>query len=161
MRSVIFVLLLTGTVLAGPGSWEALEHGPSAEVPMEPAVPEGDAKKLIVMVGPLMTDVEAEANPGAGRPQEGVATDVLGYLVELISGIPLDEYFRTRIFEPLGMVDTGFSVPPEKIDRFAANYTRGRDKKPRLEDDPATSDYAKPATFFSGNDCSDERRSNS
>ncbi len=48
------------------------------------------------------------------------------------------------------MVDTGFTVPEDEIDRFAANYTRGRDKKPRLEDDPATSVYAKPTSFFSG-----------
>jgi len=90
-----------------------------------------------------------EFSPGT-RWNYSVSTDVLGYLVEQMSGVPLDEYFRTRIFEPLGMIDTGFTVPPDKIDRFAANYTRGRDKKPRLEDDPATSVYARPTTFFSG-----------
>ena len=48
------------------------------------------------------------------------------------------------------MVDTGFIVPDEKIDRFAANYGRGRDKSLRLLDDPLESGYRKPRTFLSG-----------
>ncbi len=80
----------------------------------------------------------------------GVSTDICGYLVEVISGQPFDEYLQEQIFEPLGMVDTAFDVPPEKIERFAANYERGPDRQLRLLDDPATSQYAKPQTFFSG-----------
>ncbi len=49
-----------------------------------------------------------------------VACDVVGRVVEIVSGQSLDEFFRTRIFEPLGMVDTDFHVPPGKQDRFAA-----------------------------------------
>ncbi|RPI87086.1 MAG: class A beta-lactamase-related serine hydrolase [Chloroflexi bacterium] len=52
-----------------------------------------------------------------------MGTDVLGYLIEAISGQPLDVFFKERIFEPLGMVDTGFYVPEEKLDRLAALYT--------------------------------------
>jgi CubicO group peptidase (beta-lactamase class C family) len=52
-----------------------------------------------------------------------IATDVLGHLVELISGMPLDEFFKKRIFEPLGMVDTDFFVPTEKLPRLATLYT--------------------------------------
>ena len=51
-----------------------------------------------------------------------VSTDVLGYLVEVVSGMPFEEFLQTRLFGPLGMVDTAFSVPPEKVDRFAALY---------------------------------------
>ncbi len=51
-----------------------------------------------------------------------VATDVLGRLVEVISGQPFDQYLADRIFGPLGMHDTGFWVPDDKADRFAANY---------------------------------------
>lgn len=51
-----------------------------------------------------------------------VATDVLGYLVEVISGKSLDVFFEEQIFQPLSMVDTGFYVPQEKADRFAACY---------------------------------------
>ena len=80
----------------------------------------------------------------------GVSTDVCGYLVQVLSGQPFDEYLQEHIFDPLGMEDTGFDVPAEKIDRFAANYERGPDKQLRLLDDPATSNYAEPQTFFSG-----------
>ena len=52
----------------------------------------------------------------------GVSTDLLGYLVEVVSGMPFEEFLQTRLFGPLGMVDTAFSVPVEKLDRFAALY---------------------------------------
>lgn len=52
----------------------------------------------------------------------GVSTDVLGYLVEVVSGMPFEDFLQFRIFGPLGMDDTGFSVPSEKADRFAALY---------------------------------------
>ena len=54
----------------------------------------------------------------------GVSTDVLGRLVEVVSGLPLDEFFRTRIFEPLGMTDTDFHVHDEWMDRLATLYVR-------------------------------------
>lgn len=49
----------------------------------------------------------------------GLNTDVLGYLVEVLSGMPLDEFLRTRLFEPLGMKDTYFLLPKEKASRLA------------------------------------------
>eukprot|EP00045_Choanoeca_perplexa_P005469 m.46324 g.46324 ORF g.46324 m.46324 type:complete len:462 (+) comp13138_c0_seq1:69-1454(+) len=51
------------------------------------------------------------------------ATDVLGYLIEVVSGLSLPDFFHQRIFEPLGMSDTAFHVPVDKRDRFAACYT--------------------------------------
>ncbi len=56
-----------------------------------------------------------------------VSTDVLGYLVEVVSGMPFEEFLQTRLFEPLGMVDTAFSVPPEKRDRLATLYRRTKE----------------------------------
>src|SRR5205085_2027740 len=50
----------------------------------------------------------------------GVSTDVLGRVVEVVSGQSLDDFMRTRIFEPLGMTDTAFFVPPDDVDRLAA-----------------------------------------
>jgi CubicO group peptidase (beta-lactamase class C family) len=52
----------------------------------------------------------------------GVSTDVLGRVVEVISGRPLDAFFAENIFEPLGMTDTGFWVEPDRQDRLAALY---------------------------------------
>lgn len=56
-----------------------------------------------------------------------VATDLLGLVVERLSGQRLDEYFNEHIFKPLDMVDTGFEVPEEKADRFLPNHIRDRD----------------------------------
>ncbi len=55
--------------------------------------------------------------------QYGVSSDVLGRVVEVVSGQSLDEFFQQRIFLPLDMKDTGFFVPDSKLERFAANYT--------------------------------------
>jgi CubicO group peptidase (beta-lactamase class C family) len=52
----------------------------------------------------------------------GLNTDVLGYLVEVLSGISLDQFFRTRIFEPMGMKDTYFNVPAAKHGRVASLF---------------------------------------
>ena len=52
----------------------------------------------------------------------GVSVDVLGYLVEVVSGMAFEKFLQTRLFEPLGMVDTAFSVSLEKLNRFAALY---------------------------------------
>jgi len=73
-----------------------------------------------------------------------VATDVLGYLVQVISGMPFDDFLKQRIFEPLGMADTGFYVPGTKIVRLAANYGPGENGGLGLVDAPATSQYARP-----------------
>lgn len=79
----------------------------------------------------------------------GVGIDVLGRVIEVISGDALDVYLSKAIFEPLDMKDTAFSVPPEKLDRFAANYERTNGTL-KVIDVPAESNYAKPVTFFSG-----------
>ena len=73
-----------------------------------------------------------------------VSTDVLGYFVEVVSGMPFEEFLQTRIFGPLGMVDTAFSVPSEKVDRFAALYRPTKEnglertRRPALEVDEYT-----------------------
>jgi CubicO group peptidase (beta-lactamase class C family) len=59
--------------------------------------------------------------PGAAFSY-GLSTDVLGRLVEVLSGVTFDEFLRTRLFEPLGMHDTFFYVPAAKADRVASLY---------------------------------------
>jgi len=63
----------------------------------------------------------------------GLNTDVLGYLVEVISGMPLDKYLQQKIFGPLGMKDTYFFVPKEKQNRLAKLYLQD-DKGIRVQD---------------------------
>ena len=81
----------------------------------------GASATLVDMVKTL-GDIPLVHEPGE-RWTYGVSTDVLGYLVEAVSGMPFEKFLQTRLFEPLGMVDTAFSVPPEKRDRFAALYS--------------------------------------
>jgi len=90
-----------------------------------------------------------EFSPGTAW-NYSVATDVCGRLIEIISGQPLDVFFKERIFEPLGMVDTGFEVPEAELPRLAANYERRRNKTLRLVDDPEDSEYRPGVTLFSG-----------
>jgi CubicO group peptidase (beta-lactamase class C family) len=58
----------------------------------------------------------------------GPATDVVARLVEVISGQPLDQFLRERIFQPLGMTDTGYTVPADKQARMARAYSWSADK---------------------------------
>jgi CubicO group peptidase (beta-lactamase class C family) len=79
-----------------------------------------------------------------------LSTDACAALVERISGVPFAEYLQHNIFDPLGMVDTSFQVASEKVERFAANYSRNPDKTTTLFDDPATSAFTRPPAFASG-----------
>ena len=84
-----------------------------------------------------------------------VATDVLGRLVEVISGQPFEKFLLEQVIKPLGMVDTDFFVPDSKHDRFAANYQAGPvgpngAGKLEMIDDPTKSRYLKPRTVNSG-----------
>jgi CubicO group peptidase (beta-lactamase class C family) len=76
-----------------------------------------------------------------------VSVDVQGYLVEKLSGQPLPVFLKQRIFEPLGMKDTAFYVPPEKLGRFVSFYTYDKDRKFVLHPSP---DYSKPPVMASG-----------
>lgn len=107
----------------------------------------GGERTLQEMVAHL-AELPLEFSPGTAW-NYSVSTDVVGYLVQVISGQGFDEYLRDHIFEPLGMVETGFRVRPEQASRFAACYSAGKDGA-QLLDDPENSVYLKPQTMFSG-----------
>jgi CubicO group peptidase (beta-lactamase class C family) len=79
-----------------------------------------------------------------------VAIDVLGYLVEKLSGMRFGEFLQTRLFDPLGMNDTAFYVPSDKIERFACCYQPDPKGGLKLQDDACNSPYAKPPMLESG-----------
>jgi CubicO group peptidase (beta-lactamase class C family) len=82
-----------------------------------------------------LASVPLQFEPGT-QWNYSMATDVCGALVERISGQSLDEFFRTRIFDPLGMDDTGFSAPAADLDRCSALYVNlpGMEEKAPLAD---------------------------
>jgi len=79
-----------------------------------------------------------------------VSTDVLGAAVQRLSGLPLDRFFAERIFAPLGMADTFFAVPPDKIDRLTDCYTLKPGEGRVLYDRGAASAWAAMPTQLSG-----------
>ncbi len=87
-------------------------------------------------------------DPGA-KFNYSMATDVVGRVVEVASGQPLDRYVEANITGPLGMVDTGFHVRDGQGDRLAALYIRGRNGLSEV-DNPSTSAYQQPPSMFSG-----------
>ena len=87
-------------------------------------------------------------SPGT-RWNYSYATDVLGYVIEVVAGKALDEFFADEILQPLGMADTGFMVAPGNVDRFAACYERDGAGF-RLNDAPGDSRYLQRPAFLSG-----------
>jgi CubicO group peptidase (beta-lactamase class C family) len=97
-----------------------------------------------------LAQIPLDFSPGTAW-NYSVAIDVLGYLVEKLSGMSFGEFLRKRLFEPLGMDDTAFHVPSDKIERFTSCYqpeTKGGGLK--LQDDARESAYAKPPMLESG-----------
>lgn len=81
----------------------------------------------------------------------GYNTDILGYLVEVVSGMSLADFVMKRITDPLGMKDTHFFLPEEKAGRLAAVYGLGKDGKAAPVDDPREQAYVKgPRTCYAG-----------
>ncbi len=96
-----------------------------------------------------LAELPLQFSPGA-RWNYSVATDVLGYLVERLADQDLDDFIRSTITAPLGMSDSGFTVPAGASARFAACYERSRGDGLRLQDDPENSSYHARPLFLSG-----------
>ncbi len=116
--------------------------------------------------GTLQTMIESlakiplEFSPGDSW-NYSVATDVVGYLIGKISGMPFEQFLKQRILDPLGMTDTDFHVPASKAHRFAACYSADpgggmtfhagqRREGLTLQDDPTKSSFLSPPAFISG-----------
>jgi CubicO group peptidase (beta-lactamase class C family) len=97
----------------------------------------------------LLGDLPLKFHPGTAW-HYSLATDVCGRLVEVLGDQPFDAFLQEHIFRPLGMVDTGFTVPEGSLDRFTANHARQPDKSLVVTDDPYDSIYGKPRALLSG-----------
>jgi CubicO group peptidase (beta-lactamase class C family) len=117
------------------------------------------AGTLDTMIADL-AKIPLEFSPGEAW-NYSVSTDVIGYLIGKISGIPFEQFLKQRIFDPLGMADTDFFVPAGKAHRFAACYNadpggmmsfHAAEKKGglTLQDDPTTSSFLTKPSFISG-----------
>ncbi|WP_210518718.1 serine hydrolase domain-containing protein [Hymenobacter terricola] len=130
------------------GTKEARAIYAKAHIPSGIGTPTGLLANSMDALGPL----PLMHQPGE-RFTYGLSVDVLGRLIEVLSGQPLDTYLRTRLFEPLGMKDTWFYLPADKQARLARLYTEDAAKATvlTLPHDGMTPDYPKAAgTYFSG-----------
>ena len=131
------------------GSREATAIYAKAGIPSGIGTPKGNLAEAMNKLGKL---------PLLHQPGErftyGLSTDVLGYLIEVVSGQPLDKFLKTRLFDPLGMQDTYFYLPKEKQNRLAILYTEDANKqteKVSAAKHPIDPNYPKVAgTYFSG-----------
>lgn len=116
------------------------------------------AGTLDTMIADL-AKIPLEFSPGEAW-NYSVATDVIGYLIGKISGMPFEQFLKERILDPLGMNDTDFHVPADKAHRLAACYSANPQgdmtfhaterKGMTLQDDPKTSSFLSPPSFISG-----------
>lgn len=96
----------------------------------------------------ILAKIPLKSQPGT-KWEYGLGIDVAGYLVEVISGTPLDVYMKTKIFDPLKMDDTGFYVPEEKHNRLATLCTIKNDTLQEAGGQMKEG-FKKPVTLFSG-----------
>jgi CubicO group peptidase (beta-lactamase class C family) len=95
--------------------------------------------------------IPLNAQPGT-EWHYSISVDIQGYIVQKLSGMPFEEFLEKRIFKPLGMNDTAFYVPKEKLNRFAEFYSYDKDGKllalgPK---DGLNHDFSAKPTFASG-----------
>ena len=120
VRDLLTFTLGFGLLLAPTGEYPILKAANEPQIGMRPAaspqaMPDPDEWLRRLGTLPLMYQ------PGE-RWLYGIGSNVLGVLIARVSGQPLETFLRERLFEPLGMKDTGFSVPADKRDRLASSY---------------------------------------
>lgn len=116
--------------------------------------PLGDRSITLAALCDKLSDVPLAFQPGT-QWRYSFATDVTARLVELASGERFDAFLQSHIFDPLGMIDTGFHVPEHKRHRLITQYRPSdpfdlMDRSPVLHDHPDASSYAEPPGFLSG-----------
>jgi CubicO group peptidase (beta-lactamase class C family) len=108
------------------------------------------AGQTLESVTALLAEHPLKFHPGT-HWNYGLSTDIVGRLVEILSGLRFDEYLAREIFEPLGMVDTGFYVPEPQLPRLAALYQYRPANTPiLLEEGPFGIRVTAPPSYLSG-----------
>ena len=148
VRDLLTFRMGWGIVMAPPDSYpiqqamseRRLGQGPPA--PSTPPAPDEWIRRL--------GDLPLIHQPGE-RWMYSTGSDVLGVLIARVSGQPLETFLRERVFDPLGMADTGFSVAAADLARLATSYTANPGTgRLELYDDAATGQWSRPPAFPSG-----------
>ncbi len=148
VRDLLTFRLGMGLVMAMPGTYpiqRAMDEqrlGQGAPSPATPPDPDEWMRRLGTL--PLLHQ------PGE-RWMYNTGSDVLSVLIARASGQPLETFLRERLFEPLGMKDTSFSVPADKLDRLVTGYsTNFATGALAVYDEPKSGQWSRPPAFPSG-----------
>jgi CubicO group peptidase (beta-lactamase class C family) len=146
VRDLLTLRLGIGAVMAAPGTYPIQQHMADAGVAPSPDIPAHPADELMRRFGTL---------PLLHQPGEKwlyhSGSDILGVLIARASGQSLGTFLRERIFAPLGMDDTGFSVPPADVGRLATCYrTDRRTGSLVVYDEARGGRFSRPPVFESG-----------
>ncbi len=136
--------LLTHT--AGLG-YPFVQPAPIQEIYQEADLlqPDSNLKEMV----DKLSNLPLACQPGTDW-KYSIATDILGYLVEVVSGRPFGQFLQQLVFDPLEMVDTGFHVPDGKINRLASVYCPSERSGIEVMDTPEVMRYRSPRTLCSG-----------
>jgi CubicO group peptidase (beta-lactamase class C family) len=149
VRDLLTFRMGFGSVMARPGTYPIQKAMSDLQIggdgpphPSKTPTPDEWIRRLGTL--PLMHQ------PGE-RWLYNTGSDVLGVLIARASGQPFETFLRERVFEPLGMKDTGFSVPAEKIDRLPGCYRRNPETNVlEVYDDAGNSEWSRPPPLPSG-----------
>ena len=97
----------------------------------------------------VLATIPLKNQPGT-KYEYSVSIDVAGYLVEVLSGMPFDQFLQTRLFDPLEMEDTGFEVPEKDWNRLAMIYTKDKESNKLTPVESMTNGVKQKVTLFSG-----------
>ena len=146
LRDLLTFRLGTGMFFASPDSpymRKLAEIGALPGPPQPQTMPAPDEYMKLVTAVPLVFQ------PGE-KWLYNTGADVTGVLIERATGQSLEAFMHERIFDPLGMDDTSFSVPPEKLDRFTTSYVTDPSTGALNVFDEVDGQWAKPPQFCSG-----------
>ncbi len=147
LRDLLTFRLGLGIVMAPPDTYpiqkamSALDLAQGPPAPATPPAPDEWIRRLGTL--PLLHQ------PGE-RWMYNTGSDVLGVLIARASGRPFETFLKERLFEPLGMKDTGFHVPAAKLDRFVPSYWTGETGSPELYDPVEGGQWSRPPAFPAG-----------
>ncbi len=146
LRDLLTFRFGLGAIMAMPGTYPIQQALADASLEPGPDAPAIAPDEWMRRLGEL----PLFAQPGE-KWMYDMGTNVLGVLISRVSGQTLGEFLKERIFEPLGMADTAFFVPPGKLHRLPPQYVRNQSTAAlEVHDDGATGPFSRPPVFESG-----------
>jgi CubicO group peptidase (beta-lactamase class C family) len=127
-------------------------YGAFSNTPVDKMVRDADVLNVGINLDEFIkrvAKIPLNAQPGS-EWHYSISVDIQGYIVQKLSGMPFEEYLEKKIFRPLGMIDTGFYVPKEKLSRLAEFYNYDKDGKLQVLKGGLNHDFGQKPALSSG-----------